>query len=70
MDLRADLTVKGATAPVPLHARARLIDDATVRLITETDINRKEFGVDGNVTGMIPAGATLTADVVFRRARA
>jgi hypothetical protein len=38
-----------------------------VRLRTQADINRKDFGVDGNLMGMIPDGAAITADLVFRR---
>lgn len=62
VDLRANLTVKGTTAPIPLQAKV------AVRLTAQTDIDRKDFGVDGNMMGMIRDAATLTTDVVFRRA--
>jgi polyisoprenoid-binding protein YceI len=68
VDLRANLTVKGTTAPIPLQAKVAVLDDGAVRVTTQADINRKDFGVDGNMLGMIPDAATLTADVVFRRA--
>jgi polyisoprenoid-binding protein YceI len=68
VDLRADLTVKGTTAPVQLRTKVTVLDDGAVRLTTQTAINRKDFGVNGNMMGMITDGAKLTADVVFRRA--
>ena len=67
VDLRANLTVKGTTAPVPLQAKVAVLDDGAVRVTTQADINRKDFGVDGNMLGMIRDATTLTADVVFRR---
>ena len=70
VDLRANLTVKGTTEPVPLQAKVAVLDDGAVRVTTQADINRKDFGVDGNMIGMVGDATTLTADVVFRRAGA
>ena len=70
VDLRANLTVKGTTAHVPLHAKVAVLDDGGVRVTTQADINRKDFGVNGNIMGMVRDATTLTADVVFRRAGA
>jgi polyisoprenoid-binding protein YceI len=67
VDLRANLTVKGTTAPLPLRAKVAVLDDGAVRLTTQTTIDRKDFGVDGNMVGMIADKAILSADVVFRR---
>ena len=67
VNLRANLTVKGTTAPLPLTAKVAVLDDGAVRVTASADINRKDFGVDGNVVGMIRDATTLTADVVFRR---
>jgi CheY-like chemotaxis protein len=53
VDLRANLTVKGTTAPIPLQAKVAVLDDRAVRLTAQTDIDRKDFGVDGNMMGMI-----------------
>jgi hypothetical protein len=38
-----------------------------VRLIAQSDINRNDFGVDGNLMGSIADTTQITADVVFRR---
>ena len=45
---------------------AEAIGGDTVDL--RANLTRKDFGVDGNMMGMIRDAATLTADVVFRRA--
>jgi polyisoprenoid-binding protein YceI len=67
VDLRADLSVKHTTAPLPLRARVAVLDDGAVRVTTETTIDRKQFGVEGNLLGMVGDNTTLSADVVFRR---
>jgi polyisoprenoid-binding protein YceI len=67
VDLRANLTVKGTTAPMTLHAKIAVLDDGAVRVTAAADIKRKDFGVGGNMVGMIRDATTLTADVVFRR---
>jgi hypothetical protein len=45
-----------------------VLDDGAVRLSTQATIDRKDFGVDGNMVGMITDKATISGDVVFRRA--
>jgi polyisoprenoid-binding protein YceI len=67
VDLRAQLTVKNTTGPLPLRAKVTVLDDGAVRVTAEATIDRKEFGVDGNLLGMIPDNATISGDVVFRR---
>jgi polyisoprenoid-binding protein YceI len=67
VDLRAQLTVKGTTTPLPLRTKVSVLDDGAVRLTAQATIDRKEFGVDGNMMGMIPDKATISGDVVFRR---
>jgi len=67
VDLRAQLNVKGTTAQLPLRTEVAVLDDGAVRLRTKATIDRKEFGVKGNLMGMIPDKATISGDVVFRR---
>jgi polyisoprenoid-binding protein YceI len=69
VDLRAQLTVKGTTCPLPLRAKVAMVDDASVRLTAHTTVDRKDFGVDGNMIGMLTDKVTISGDVVFRRAR-
>ena len=66
VDLRAQLTVKGTAAPLPLRTKVAVLDDGAVRVTAEATIDRKEFGVDGNMMGMIPDKATISGDLVFR----
>lgn len=67
VDLRAQLTVKSTTAPLPLQTTVSVLDDGAVRLSAQATIDRKDFGVDGNLLGMIVGKATISGDVVFRR---
>jgi polyisoprenoid-binding protein YceI len=68
VDLRAQLTVKDTTAPVPVRAKAAVLDDGAVRITAQATIDRKDFGVTGNLMGMVADKATISGDVVFRRA--
>jgi polyisoprenoid-binding protein YceI len=68
IDLRAQLSVKGTTKPLTLKTKVTLLDDGAVRLTTQTTIDRKDFGVEGKLAGMVVDKATVSADVVFRRA--
>ena len=66
VDLRAQLTVKDTTAPLPLRTKVEVLDDGAVRLSAQATIDRKDFGVDGNMMGMVVDKATISGDVVFR----
>jgi polyisoprenoid-binding protein YceI len=68
VNLRADLTVKTTTAPLPLRVKVAVLDDGAVRVTTQATVNRKELGVEGNMLGMVGDTTTLSADLVFRRA--
>ena len=68
VDLRADLTVKGHTAPMPMRANVQVLDDGAVRVTTQTTVKRKDWGVTGNMLGMVGDRTALSADLVFRRA--
>jgi polyisoprenoid-binding protein YceI len=67
--LRATLTVRGVARPVELPVTVRPLDDGAVRLSTATKIDRTDFGVSGNMIGMLPSTATVSADLVFARSR-
>jgi hypothetical protein len=45
-----------------------VLDDGAVRTHAAATIDRKDFGVKGNLMGMVPDRATISGDVVFRRA--
>jgi polyisoprenoid-binding protein YceI len=64
--LRAELTAKGITAPLPLQAHVEVVGDGQVRLTAETTIARKQFAVEGNMFGMVGAKTALKVSLVFR----
>jgi polyisoprenoid-binding protein YceI len=68
VELRAELTVKSTTAPLPLRAKVAMLDGGAVRLSAQTTVDRKDFGVDGNLIGMLTDKVTISGDVVFCRA--
>ena len=68
LDLRADLTIKGITKPVVLKTKVTPVGDGEMRLSAQATIDRQDFGVDGNLMGMMGDDATISGDVVFRRA--
>ena len=70
VELRAQLTVKDTTKPLPLRAAVTVLGDGSVRLTTQATINRKDFGVDGNLVGMVTDNVTISGDVLFRRVEA
>ena len=49
-------------------ANVAMVDEGSVRLTTHTTVDRKDFGVDGNLIGMLTDKVTISGDVVFRRA--
>lgn len=68
VSLRADLTAKGITAPLPLRAHVEVLDDGGVRLRARATVKRKQWDITGNMLGMVGAKTVLTAGLVFRRA--
>jgi polyisoprenoid-binding protein YceI len=67
-DVGADLTVKGHTAPMPMRANVEVLEDGAVRVTTQTTVNRKDWGVTGNMMGMVGSKTTLSGSLVFKRA--
>jgi polyisoprenoid-binding protein YceI len=70
--LRAEITIRGITRPVELHATTEPLDGETVRLRADGRIRRTDFGLDWdalrNGTRMLVADRVrLTADAVLSR---
>src|ERR1700761_6084920 len=57
-ELRANLTIKGITAPVPLPVRVAVHADGSVQVTAKTEVDRAQFGLDWNRIGMISKTAT------------
>ncbi|OBI71948.1 YceI family protein [Mycobacterium sp. E740] len=68
VDLRAELTIRGTTKPLTLRTKVAPVGDGGMRLVTKATVNRQDFGVDGNLVGMIGDNATISGDLVFRHA--
>jgi polyisoprenoid-binding protein YceI len=67
-DLRADFTIKGITAPLPLPVTITELDDGSIRISGETTVDRSQFDLGWNKLGMMGATATAAAEAVFARA--
>ncbi|BBZ27433.1 hypothetical protein MMAD_17280 [Mycolicibacterium madagascariense] len=65
LDLDATVTVKGTARRLTLPATARLLDDGAVRIATSATIDREDYGVDGNLVGMIPKSTRIDGEAVF-----
>ena len=59
VDLHADLTIKGTTKPLTLKTKVTPVGDGGMRLTTQATVNRQDFGVDGNMMGMVGDNATI-----------
>ena len=67
-DLRADFTIKGVTAPLPLSVTITELEDGSIQISGQTKIDRSQFDLGWNRFGMIATAATAAADAVFVRA--
>jgi len=67
-DLRANFTIKGITAPLPLPVTITELDDGSIRVAGETKVDRSRFDLGWNRVGMIGATATAAAEAIFVRA--
>jgi polyisoprenoid-binding protein YceI len=64
-DLRATFSIKGVTTPVPLPVRIVLLDDGSVRISANTEVELAKFNFNWNRFGMIGKAATVSADMCF-----
>jgi polyisoprenoid-binding protein YceI len=65
--LRATATVKGTTRPVEPQVTVDDGPGGAVRVTTSVVLDRHDFGVDGNLLGMVGGTVTVSADVLFVR---
>jgi polyisoprenoid-binding protein YceI len=66
-DLGADFTIKGITAPLPLPVTITGLDDGSVRIAGETEVQRSRFNLGWNRLGMMGETVTVAAETVFVR---
>lgn len=67
-DLRADFTVKGTTASLPLPVTITELADGSIRIDGETKVDRARFDLGWNRLGMIGSTATIAAETISVRA--
>jgi polyisoprenoid-binding protein YceI len=68
VNLRSQVTIKGVTKKMDITAKVTPVGDGGMRLATQATVNRQDFGVDGNMMGMITDNVTISGDLVFQRA--
>ena len=66
--LHARLAVKGIERSLDLPATVSMLADGAVRIAADATINRQDFGIHGNLLGMIPDTTKVAADLVFVKA--
>lgn len=61
------LTVRGVSKPVELPVDAEVLDDGALRLSGRCEVQRDDFGVSGDLLGMVGPTTVLSGDLVFTR---
>jgi polyisoprenoid-binding protein YceI len=59
------MTIKGVERRIDLQTTATLLDDGAVRIVAHAELDRHDFGVDGNLLGMVGDTTRISADAVF-----
>jgi polyisoprenoid-binding protein YceI len=65
LDLKATIVIKGVEQRVDLPATVTVLDGGAVQVVSNAELNRQEFGVDGNMMGMMSMITTVEATAVF-----
>ena len=66
-DLCVDFIIKGVTAPLPLPVTITELDDGSIQVAGETEVERSRFNLGWNRLGMMAETATVAAETVFVR---
>ncbi|WP_166903813.1 YceI family protein [Mycobacterium sp. DL440] len=65
--LKAVLTVRGVSKPIELPVDARALDDGALQLSGQCEVQRDDFGVSGDLLGMVGPTTILSGELVFTR---
>src|SRR5262245_18249370 len=69
-ELRANFTIKGITKSLPLPVTITELNDGSIQISGETQLDRSQFEVSWNkVPGMIAMAVTVGAEAIFARAK-
>ncbi|AKS35233.1 YceI family protein [Mycolicibacterium goodii] len=66
--LDATLTVRGTSRPLRLPVEVNVPGDGTLRVSGRCTLDRRDFGVSGNMVGMVGTSTDVSAELVFTRA--
>ena len=65
--LTAVLTVRGVSKPIELPVDVQALDDGALRLSGQCEVQRDDFGVSGDMLGMVGPTTILSGELVFTR---
>jgi polyisoprenoid-binding protein YceI len=65
LELNTTIMIRGIEQRLDLPATVTVLDGGAVRIVTKAELNRQEFGVDGNLVGMMGDTTTVEATAVF-----
>jgi polyisoprenoid-binding protein YceI len=65
LELNTTIMIRGIEQRLDLPATVTVLDGGAVRIVTKAQLNRQEFGVDGNLVGMMGDITTVEATAVF-----
>ncbi|OBB33518.1 hypothetical protein A5792_10310 [Mycolicibacterium peregrinum] len=65
--LTAVLTVRGVSKPIELPVDVEALDDGALRLSGQCEVQRDDFGVSGDMLGMVGPTTILSGELVFTR---
>ena len=63
--LHVQVTIKGTSRLLELPVRVTTLDDGAISLSASTTLDRRDFGVDGNMAGMVGNTVSAEATAVF-----
>lgn len=61
------LTVRGVPQTIELPVDVQVLDDGALQLSGTCSVRRADFGVSGNLLGMVGPGTELSGELVFTR---
>lgn len=65
--LETTMTVRGTSRPVRVPVEIEILDDKSLRVAGRCTMDRRDFGVSGNMLGMVGMSTDVTAALVFTR---
>lgn len=65
VELHAGITIRGIERPIDLRVDVEELADGALRVVTRAEVDRSEFGVNGNLIGMMGDITMVEAAAVF-----